>query len=290
MNIDQKLELWTTFEPREALVTSAQQSLQGALADGESRLRRRRVRRVGGWVAAAATVLAAVSLPLALTSTSAFAKAQKHLDNFQTLGFDLEFLSGDVLLMRGHVIMTPDGNYRHTWGDILSIRNKAVGRKVTLFSVPRMYLEKDVGEKNQVDHWIELIADLRQFDGKAIKLPEPRTIRGLQATGWTLAVRNKPATLWADEDGFPLELDVQETAAGHVHYQFQYNAPITGETFDTSIPEGYRSAAPEEAECQKTGKPIWTAVNEAEYTDPATGEKKTREYRIRFDCKRPAAG
>ena len=198
-------------------------------------------------------------------------------------------MSGDVLLMRGHVVMTPDGNYRHSWGDILSIRNLSSGRNVTLFSVPRMYLEKDVGEKNQVDHWIELIGGLRQFDGKAVKLPE-RTIRGRPATGWSVTVREKPATLWTSEEGYPLELEVQETEKARVHYRFEYNPPITGDTFDTSIPEGYRSAAPEEAECQKTGMPIWMAVNTAEYVDPATGEKKTRKYQIRFDCKRPKAG
>jgi hypothetical protein len=287
-SLDKKLDLWMRHEPQESAAASAQRSLQTALAESESRIRRRRVRRVSGWAAAGASALVVVSVPLFFTSTTAFAKAQKHLGDFQTLGFDVDFISGDVLLMRSHVVMTPGGDYRYSWGDIVSVRNIAAGRNVTLFSVPRMYLEKDLGEKNQADHWIELIGGLRQFDGKVVKLPEARTIRGQAATGWSLTVRDKPATLWTSDDGIPLELVVQETEAARAYYRFEYNQPITGETFDTTIPEGYRSAAPEEAECQRTGKPIWTAVNEAEYTDPATGETKTRKYRIRYDCKRAA--
>jgi hypothetical protein len=286
--LDRILDLWTRSEPTREAQDAAQLALQRTLASGDSRLKRRRLRRAGGWAAVAASVLTVVSVPLMLTSTSAFTRAQQYLNDFQTLGFELEFMSGDVLLMRGHVVMTPDGNYRHTWGDIQSVRNKAVGRSVVLFSVPRMYLEPDINQKNETDRWIELISGLRQFDGQAIKLPEERSIGGQPATGWNVTVRGKPATLWTSEEGYPLELDVQETAKARVHYRFEYNAPVTGDTFDTSIPAGYRSAAPEEAECQKTGKPIWKAVNEAEYTDPTTGEKKTRKYMIRYDCKRPA--
>lgn len=286
-SLDRKLDLWMKHEPHESAVASAQQSLQTALAESESRLRRRRVRRVGGWAAAGASAVVVVSAPLMFTSASAFARAQKHLSDFQALGFDVDFMSGDVLLMRAEVVMTPDGNYRQSLGDILSIRNVNAGRNVTLFSVPRMYLEKDIAEKNQVDSWIELIGRVGQFDGKVAKLPSMRSIGGRQATGWTLTLRDKPATLWTSDDGLPLELDVQETALGRAQYRFQYNPPISGETFDTSIPKGYRSAAPEEAECLKTGKPIWKAVNEAEYTDPTTGETKTRKFMVRYDCKRP---
>jgi hypothetical protein len=286
-SLDQKLDLWMKCEPGPGLVASAQQSLQTALAESESRLRRRRVLRVGGWAAAGASALVVVSVPLVFTSASAFAKAQKHLSDFQTLGFDVDFMSGDLLLMRGHVLMTPGGNYRYSWGDILSIRDIGAGRNVTLFSTPRMYLEKDLGERNQVDHWIDLIGKLGKFDGKVAKLPGTRTVAGQTATGWTLTIRDKPATLWTSDDGLPLELDVQETAKGRAHYRFQYNPSITGDTFDTSIPQGYRSAAPEEAECQKTGKPVWQAVNEVEYTDEATGETKSRKFMIRYDCKWP---
>lgn len=288
-SLDRKLDLWMKDEPRESLVLAAQQSLQSALAESESRLRRRRVQRVGGWAAAGASALVVLSVPMLFASATAFARAQKHLSDFQTLGFDVDFLSGDVLLMRAHVVMTPDGNYRQSLGEILSIRNISAGRNVTLFSEPRMYLEKDLGEKSQVDSWIDLIGRLGRFDGKVAKLPGSRIIAGQQATGWTLTLRDKPATLWTSDEGLPLELDVQETALGRSQYRFQYNPPISGETFDTSIPEGYRSAAPEEAECLKTGKPIWKSVNEAEYQDPATGEPKTRKYMVRYDCKRPAA-
>jgi hypothetical protein len=285
-DLDRKLDLWAAREPREPLVDSAQRALSEVMAQGDDRLRRSRVHRIGGWVAAGGVAALVAAVPLVLSPTTAFARAQKHLADFQTLGFELEFMSGNVLLMRGDVIMTPDGNYRHTWGDIVSVRNQALGRNLTLFSVPRMYLEQDAGETATVDRWIALIGSLRAYDGEAVKLPEVRTIQGRPATGWTLTVRDKSATLWADEDGMPLELDVQETDKGHVYYRFEYNPPITGETFDTSIPAGYRSAEPERAECERTGKPIWLAVNTAEYTDPVTGETKTQKYQVRFDCRK----
>jgi hypothetical protein len=286
-DFDTKLELWMNREPRDGLVAQAQESLALALAERGAGSRGRRARRVGGWTAAAASAVAAVWISMALTSTSSFARAQQRLNELQTLTFDIDYEQRETLMMRSHVTMTLAGDYREEMGDIVSVRNQAQRRNITLIHPARLYLEKEMGDRSPVDGWIELLNDLRHFDGKEIRLPGSRVIRGLTTAGWQVNVRGKPATLWATEEGQPVELVIQHNENTRLVYRFQEMtpAPAPAWVFDTAVPEGYRRADAEQQECERTGKAIWSTVNSAEVIDPATGETVTRKWMVKVDCR-----
>jgi hypothetical protein len=80
---------------------------------------------------------------------------------------------------------------------------------------------------------------LRRFNGKAIPLPEARTIAGQRARGWLVDLgKNEVIELWADADGLPLEMRLRGGGL-QIDYRFVFDAEFAPDLFDVAVPAGY---------------------------------------------------
>jgi hypothetical protein len=99
-----------------------------------------------------------------------------------------------------------------------------------------------VGDDDSLD-WLE---DIRQFQGAATRLPEPRTIDGRRAYGWQLRIQNLDIVLWATEGGLPLEMNMTGAGKMRFDFHFEFDVPLPESMFSTAIPAGYSRAKAED--------------------------------------------
>jgi hypothetical protein len=84
--------------------------------------------------------------------------------------------------------------------------------------------------------WLE---EVRDFQGQARELPGTRQIQGQRAQGWELPVPQGKITLWANEDGLPLEMKLDQGVALAMNFHFDFEPNLPAETFSTQVPAGY---------------------------------------------------
>ena len=246
--LDQTLESIAAREPSPEMMNTAQARLEAAVSARIAAAPRAR-RRVGGWLAAgasaAAAVVALILLPLA--PAPAFAAVQEHFQDFRTLRFDMtQEVAGQKGLVT-HVAVTRDGNLRTDIGEDLSvIVNTAQGRVLTLIHPEHVVMETPIGggrSDGDSTRWIE---DIREFQGVAVRLPQPRTIGGRQAYGWKLRTGNMDIVLWATEAGLPLEMVMTGEQQMRFEFHFEFDVPLPDAMFSTAIPAGYSRAPAED--------------------------------------------
>jgi len=250
-SLDRTLEMFAREEPDAAAVQEAQRKLEARLADVGSKSGARKTRRVGGWLAAtasaAAVLVATLWLPLASTTALAFSDVQKHFSDFRTLRFEMTQTIGGQQAAPIRVATNRAGDARTDIGDDLTvIVNAAEHRVLTLVHDQRIAVQHPVGsEVGDVDSldWME---DIREFQGAATRLPQPREIDGKTAHGWQLRVQNLDIVLWATADGLPLEMQMKGSAEMRFDFRFEFDVPLPPETFSTAIPDGYSRAEAED--------------------------------------------
>ncbi|MEO8985268.1 MAG: hypothetical protein ABI300_06545 [Rhodanobacter sp.] len=234
--------------PSDAATEVAQRRLEARL----SRSRQQAVRRPWvGWIAVAASACLVVTLVMLPASPGvAFAVAQKHLRDFTTLGLTIEQRSQGIAMPMIHVRMNRNGDARTDMGSatttVVNIREHRIltllhdSHMAMLTPLP-VYATAQPADKLA---WLDAIRD---FQGKATRLPEQRTIDGRSTTGWAMDSEGMHITLWADSDGLPRAMDIKangsQLLSQRVHVAV--DKPMDDSIFATDVPAGYELVRPD---------------------------------------------
>lgn len=199
-----------------------------------------------GWVAAAATgclVLALAMLPA--SRGIAFATVQKHLRDFTTLSLTIEQSSQGMAMATIHVRMNHAGDARTDTGTSTTVVNPGEHRILTLLHATHMAMQTPlpVGAARPADSlaWLDAI---RQFQGKATRLPDKRAIDGRPTTGWALDSEGMHITLWADSDGLPRAVEINGGTVLSQRMHVSLDERIDASIFSTEVPAGYQLMQP----------------------------------------------
>jgi len=249
--LDHTLDLCAARVMDDAAVQDAQARLEAVIAARVAgrAAAPRRTRRVGGWLAAAASaaaaVLAIVWLPL--NPTPAFAAVQKHFRDFQTLRFVIDQNVEGQPTIQTRVQATRSGNVRTEVGDdVIVIVNSAEARVLTLIRPSRMAIVSPLAHRVEEDDALKWLKDIREFQGVAQALPEPRVIDGQQVFGWQLQTEGIDMVLWATAEGLPLQMTMNPAAQLQLDFHFEFDVPLAPGSFSTEVPAGYRVGTPED--------------------------------------------
>ena len=249
-SLDRKLELFAQQEPSAADVQEAQRKLESMVAATP----RKAVPRVTGWLAAAASAMAAVAafvwLPLAPTQALAFSDVQKHFRDFSAMRFDMEQRMNGDLLVKARVSILANGSVRTEVGDdVIVIVNMQEKRVLTLLESGHIAMRSPLTGSATKEDSLEWLDEVRTFQGAAKQLPEQRMIQGQRAYGWELPLPGAEGkiVLWANEAGLPLEMKLdQGEASMDTSFHFDFNPRLSAEMFSTEVPAGYRLEASED--------------------------------------------
>lgn len=241
-SLDRKLELFAQEEPAAADVQDAQRKLEARIATAPRKARQ----SVTGWLAAAASAIAAVAafvwLPLAPTPALAFSDVQQHFRDFSALRFDMEQRINGDLLMKSRVSLLANGTVRTEVGDdVTVIVNVEQKRVLTLLKSGQIAMQTPLDETPTREDSLEWLQEIRDFQGAATQLPGSRTIQGQRAYGWELPmpVGEGKIVLWATADGLPLEMQLDQGVKMDMSFRFDFNPRLSAELFSTEVPAGY---------------------------------------------------
>jgi len=248
--LDNILESFAAHEIDEQSVRAAQRKLDDVIARrmAEKQPRVQSVRKAG-WLAAAASAVVAVFglLWLPLNPTPAFAAVQQHFRDFQTLRFVIEQRVEGQPTARTRVQATRSGNVRTEVGDDVSvIVNSAQNRVLTLIRSSRMAIVSPLEHAVEEEDTLKWLKDIREFQGLATALPEPRVIDGQKVFGWQLKIEGVDMVLWATAAGLPLQMTMNPTTQLQLDFHFEFDVPLAPETFSTEVPAGYSIGTDEE--------------------------------------------
>ncbi|HEX6397252.1 MAG TPA: hypothetical protein VFZ95_07505 [Steroidobacteraceae bacterium] len=246
--LDNIIESFASLEADETAVRDAQQRLEARLRSVKSGIPASKSRR-GGWLAAIASAAAITFavLWLPLQPTPAFAAVQDHFRHFETLRFWTEQRVAGKLTLRTRVLATRSGDVRVEIGDDMTvIVNSSQQRVLTLVRPSRMAILSPLVRRVEEDESLKWLEDIREFQGQAQRLPEPRQIDGKQAFGWKLAAGGMDMVLWATREGLPLQMTMNAAANIQLDYRFEFGVPLAAELFSTQVPAGYRIGGDED--------------------------------------------
>jgi hypothetical protein len=123
--------------------------------------------------------------------------------------------------------------------DVVVIVNSAEARVLTLIRPSHAAIVSPLAHPVEEDDALKWLKDIREFQGAAQALPEPRTIQGKKAYGWRLETQGIEIVLWATADGLPLEMTMVPGAQLQLDFQFEFDVPLAPESFSTEVPAGY---------------------------------------------------
>ncbi len=229
-----------------AAVDAAQIRLAAAL---QARSRRERP-AMRGWLtaglAAMAVVVLAIGLPLLSGRGDAFAAVQAHFRQFRTLQMDVVQRHDGEVLMTSRTRVNDAGATRTDIGESLSVVvDPRRGRVLTLLHAERQAVVAAITPQAAAGSDLAWLDKLRRFSGKAIALPEARTIDGRPARGWSVDLGGDAIELWADSDGLPLEMRTQGGGL-QIDYRFVFDAEFAPGLFDIAVPAGYAQVEADE--------------------------------------------
>ena len=245
MNFDQTFEKFASIAVDEGMVTDAQRKLEALIAARAAGSRR--VTRMRGWLAAAATAavvtVAVLLLPLAPTPALAFSVVQQQLRDFDTLSFVIDQRVGGQNMMQTRVQMTREGNVRTEIGkDITVIVNSSERRVLMLMNTPRIARLLPLAERVEKSEQLAWLDQVREFQGVATPLQQMRVIDGRKAHGWEFAVAGMQIVMWATDEGMPLEMNIGQGTSTELLFHFNMNRPLAAGLFSTRVPDGYALA------------------------------------------------
>lgn len=230
--------------PDEGSSAAAQQRLMARLA-GRT-VRPQRSLRAGLWALAgsACLVLALVLLVLPGNGNGhAFAAVQRHLADFQALRMRIDQPGAHGSAGQSvQVAMLRSGQVRvDVEGEVSVVVDPVAGQALTLLHGSRQALQFPVPLQDLLGELDPMawISEIRDYQGLADRLPEPRVIDGRTAWGWALEVDGTRVLLWATEEGLPLELTVDGQALVDIGFEFDPEGGLDPALFSMAVPAGY---------------------------------------------------
>lgn len=230
--------------PDDRSTAAAQQRLLARLAARPARTPR--PMRAGLWALAGSACLVLALALLVLPGNGnghAFAAVQRHLADFQALRMRIDQpgahgsggQSVQVAMLRGGQVRVD------VEGEVSVVVDPVAGQALTLLHRPRQALQfplpvQDILGDIDPMAWI---AEIRDYQGLADRLPEPRVIGGRTAWGWALEVDDTRVLLWATEEGLPLELAVDGQALVDIAFEFDPDGGLDPALFSMAVPAGY---------------------------------------------------
>ena len=143
--------------------------------------------------------------------------------------------------------VTRDGNVRTDVGDLISvIVNSSEHRVMTLHHPAHVATLAPLVVPATSDDAMAWLKEIREFQGEAKALPQPRMIGYRKAYGWELETAAGKIVLWATEDGLPLKMTLGGSAAMQLDFDFAFDPASPAQTFSTEIPAGYSLAKEED--------------------------------------------
>jgi outer membrane lipoprotein-sorting protein len=251
-SLDKTLDLFVAREPDAALIDAAQEKLDARVAAKlATRPSHAPARHVRGWLAAgvsaAVVTVAALWLPLGTSPALAFEQVQRHFRDFHTLRFDMDQRMNGKPIMKARISVTRDGSVRTEVGDDVVVVVSSADKKVlTLLKSAQMAVVSPINQAPSKEESLDWLHEIRDFQGMAKELPEARVIRGEAVRGWELEVNGGKVVLWANAEGLPLEMTVNQGVAIEMSFHFEFEPALPADTFSTKIPAGYQLAAAED--------------------------------------------
>lgn len=207
--------------------------------------RRPRWLRWAGAGLAAALIIAIGPQLMPGHSGTAFAAVQAWFKNYRIVHVTTVTTQGEREISHMDVWATADGAMRLETGPVVNILNPDKGVMYTLLPGKQvMTVPVDTGEERPVRGSMQWIEKIRDFQGKADKLPNTRTIDGEAATGYRLTLGQTTVDLWAATTSHKpllMEIDLGGNATMRSRYEFDTTPPDNA----FSVPSDYRPVQPE---------------------------------------------
>lgn len=231
----------------EAHVAAAQVALQARLAHRSARRRPGATRWLGAALTAAAALAIVLALPFLPQSEPAFAAVRRHLLEFGTLSMQVEQYSAGRPLQQSRVLLDAQGRVRVDVGEQLSmVLDSAQGRMLMLLHGPRVARPMALpAVPPEAAGPVDLLQQIREFQGEARRLPQTRMIEGRVAHGWELALPSTTLVLWADAQGLPLAME-QDSGGLQLRFRFEFEPALAPGQLATTLPPGYTWAEADE--------------------------------------------
>lgn len=249
--LDRTLEVFGAREPDAEAVDAAQRKLDAAVAAKLAARPARPARAARGWLAAgvsaAVAAVAVFWLPLGTAPALAFSQVQQHFRDFRTLQFDFTQHMNGELLMSARVSVRHDGSVRTEVGDdVVVVVNSAEMRVLTLVKSAHMAIVSPMEEPAKKEDALEWLDDIREFKGLAKPLPDSRIIDGQRAQGWSLEMEGGRIELWANDEGLPLEMTIDQGVNLQMDFDFDFEPDLPEALFSTKVPDGYKLGGEED--------------------------------------------
>lgn len=231
--------------PDDSVLEAAQRRLEDAIARSPETKSHRRISAPLSLAAvgvAALVVLGFLIPTLFVNQGVAFAEVQKHLRDFKTLTMTVTQRSNGMDLPTIHAWTDRRGNAHTTVGDSTRVIVNADSGTVLVLQhqsrrALRMSFVADKGaQEPQAFAWLKSV---REFQGRAKRLKGTRTIDGQTTYGWSLEAGGMHIVLWADNDGVPRFVSVNNGKTLTERIQVSLDVPIKSERFSTRLPPGY---------------------------------------------------
>jgi hypothetical protein len=231
--------------PAEAEVRAAQRELEDVV---ETRLPAPRRFMLGRWAAAAAAGLMAVVLGLLLPTAGpsvAFAEVQRHFQVFRTLSFVLETRMHGQTIQESHVYVNEAGDVRTDVGKDLTVLVSASRKEVLMLAHgPRTAMKFPIDAAANAEDPLAWLEEIRAYQSAARSLGT-QVVDGRTVHGWELEIQGMQSELWADENGLPLWMQMNQQGM-ELRMQFTFDQPLAASLFSLDLPRGYIEGTPDE--------------------------------------------
>jgi outer membrane lipoprotein-sorting protein len=207
------------------------------------------------WLSASAIafgLIVAVWLsPLMFSKNLAFAQVQAHLLNFSSLVMHITTTINSVTKQRTTVQINADGQVRTDVDEQLSTIVDPKARQVMILLhaqkiavIERISADQPTQPSAPADQMgAEFLEQLRTYKGLATRLPNRKTVDGVSAQGFALALSGQDCVLWVDSRGLPLEMEISNSVHVRTEFRFEFDRPLAPRLFSRDPPAGYRLQA-----------------------------------------------
>jgi len=236
------------IEANESDVQQAQLRLEAALA----RLPSAKKSVARRWLLAGSTACAIgiiSMLPLFGDHNGvAFAQVQKHFVNFKTMAFTIEQRYSGQLQLVARVQINQAGDVRTDVDKGVSVIVSPNQKQVlTLMHDTReaMQFPLDVTPvvNNETTDWLK---EIQAYKNVATPFSKTRIIDGKTANGWILKIKGMRTEIWADDDGIPIIMTMDDGDKLNLNFSFKFNPALASNTFSTNIPSNYSPVQPDD--------------------------------------------